>query len=310
MPRTRRMVIKGESGVYHVVSRTALSGLPFKDTDKDKLLSIINRYSRLFFTEVLGFSLMGNHFHLVVRMLPESRFTDEDIIKRFHSHYGEDVDIPEGHISYYREKFSSLASYIKEIKQTFSVYFNRKNRRKGTLWGERFKSVIVENGDTLVNCLAYVELNPVRAGLVEKPEDYRWNSIGYHVQTGNKDGFLSADFGVKTFASVGKKERLRLYRRYVYEAGAIDHPEKPGAKKIQKDVMKKVRKKNFRLTRTERFLARTRYFSDSGVIGSKTFVTEMFHQFQDLFQNPGKRKPKPVHGVDGVYSLKRLSELI
>ena len=168
----------------------------------------------------------------------------------------------------------------------------------------------MENGDTLVNCLAYVELNPVRAGIVEKPEDYRWNSIGYHVQTGNRDEFLSTDFGVKTFVNVGKRERLRLYRQYVYEAGAIDHPDKPGAKKIQKDVIEKVRKKNFKLTRTERFLARTRHFSDSGVIGSKAFVADMFSQFQDHFQNPGKRKPKPVQGIDGVYSLKRLSEVI
>lgn len=310
MPRTRRMVIKGEPGVYHVISRTALQGLPFKDTDKDKLLSIIKRYSGLFFTEILGFSLMGNHFHIVVRMLPENHFDDGTIIQRLQSYYGEEFDIPDNRIPYYREKFSSLASFMKEIKQSFSVYFNRKYRRRGTLWGERFKSVIVENGETLINCLAYVELNPVRAGIVEKPEAYRWNSIGYHVQTGNKDHFLSTDFGVKTFANAGKKERLRLYRRYVYEAGAIDHPEKPGAKKIQKEVMKKVRKKNFELTRTDRFLARTRYFSDSGVIGSKTFVADMFSQFHDLFQNPGNRRPKPVQGIEGVYSLKRLSELI
>ena len=99
---------------------------------------------------------------------------------------------------------------MKEVKQAFSVYYNRKYGRKGTLWGERFKSVIVENGETLVNCLAYVELNPIRAGIVKKPEDYRWNSLGYHVQTGNKDGFLSLDFGVAEFGEVDADERLRL----------------------------------------------------------------------------------------------------
>jgi hypothetical protein len=55
--------------------------------------------------------------------------------------------------------------------------------------------VIVENGETLINCLAYIDLNPMRAGLVKRPEDYRWNSLGYHVQTGNKDNFLSLDLG-------------------------------------------------------------------------------------------------------------------
>jgi hypothetical protein len=59
--------------------------------------------------------------------------------------------------------------------------------------------VIVENGETLINCLAYIDLNPLRAGLVKRQEDYRWNSIGYHIQTGNKDNFLSMDFGLKEF---------------------------------------------------------------------------------------------------------------
>ncbi|MGB5617755.1 MAG: hypothetical protein WBM78_13005 [Desulfobacterales bacterium] len=52
---------------------------------------------------------------------------------------------------------------------------------------------------TLINCLAYIDLNPLRAGLVELPEKYRWNSLGYHIQTNNLDNFLSTDFGLKEF---------------------------------------------------------------------------------------------------------------
>ena len=49
------------------------------------------------------------------------------------------------------------------------------------MWGERFKSLIVEDGLTLVNLLAYVDLNAVRAGIVKRPEEYRWCSLDYHV---------------------------------------------------------------------------------------------------------------------------------
>jgi hypothetical protein len=70
---------------------------------------------------------------------------------------------------------------------------------RGTLWGEGFKSVMVENGETLINCLAYLDLNPLRAGIVGRPEEYPWNSLGYHVQTKNQDNFLSTDFGLKEF---------------------------------------------------------------------------------------------------------------
>jgi hypothetical protein len=72
----------------------------------------------------------------------------------------------------------------------------------------------------LINCLAYIDLNPVRAGIVEKPEEYRWNSTGYHVQTNNKDRFLSLDFGLKEFNVVDADERLRLYRKFLYEKGS------------------------------------------------------------------------------------------
>jgi REP element-mobilizing transposase RayT len=183
MPRTRRLIINDETAVYHVMSRTALDGFPLGDVEKDFMLDLIRRYSAMYFAEILGFCLMGNHFHILVRMFPEHKFTDEDIQKRYENFFGDDRMFAPGWIPYLREKLSSLSEFVKEIKQSFSRYYNNKHNRRGTLWGERFKSVIVEKGETLINCLAYIDLNPLRAGLVKRPEEYRWNSIGYHVQT-------------------------------------------------------------------------------------------------------------------------------
>jgi hypothetical protein len=98
---------------------------------------------------------------------------------------------------------------MKEIKQTFSWYYNQRHNRRGTLWGERFKSVMVERGETLINCLAYIDLNPIRADIVERPEDYRWNSLGYHIQTGNRNDFLSLDFGPVKCAALSLRELNR-----------------------------------------------------------------------------------------------------
>ncbi len=187
----------------------------------------------------------------------------------------------------------------------FSRFYNRRHNRRGFFWGERFKSVIVEQGETLINCLAYIDLNPVRAGLVKKPEDYRWNSIGYHVQTGNKDNFLSLDFGLKEFGELDENERFRRYRRFVYETGAIDSGK--GAQIDAKTVAKE-RNRDFKISRIDRFKQRTRYFTDSGIIGSKEFVRENFLRFKHLFQAKNDRLPNRVNGLDGIYSLKRLSE--
>ena len=310
MPRTSRLIIAEQKAIYHVMSRTALDGFPLKDVEKDFMLELIKKFSALYFAEILGFCLMGNHFHLLVKMIPENRYTHEQIQKSFETFYGDSRDFNEGQIPYLREKLSSLSEFMREIKVGFARYYNRRHNRRGYFWGDRFKSVIVEKGETLVNCLAYIDLNPLRAGLVERPEDYRWSSLGYHLQTQNKDRFLSTDFGLEEFNVKNEKERIRRYRRYVYEAGAISRPEKMQAKVINDKVVAKERKKNFEISRMTRFRYRTRYFTDSGIIGSKEFVAQNYQQFKHLFYSKHEKKPKPIKGLEGMYSLKRLSELI
>ena len=154
--------------------------------------------------------------------------SDEEIRGRFRVYYGEDGkrELSEELIPVLRERWSNLSEFVKEIKQGFSRFYNRRHHRKGFFWSERFKSVIVDNGETLINCLAYIDLNPVRAGIVGKPEAYRWCSLGYHAQTSNRNGFLSLDFGLKEFGLKDTKARLAHYRRFVYEKGELIPPSK------------------------------------------------------------------------------------
>ena len=307
MARIPRLTMTGEPAVYHVISRTALDGFVLGDVEKEYLLTLIQQLSAVYFTEVLGFCLMGNHFHLLVRMLPETAFTDAEIRTRFQRYYGPDSErqLTDGQLPTLRAKWASLSDYVKEIKQGFSRWYNKRHGRKGFFWGERFKSVLVENGDTLVNCLAYIDLNPVRAGLVERPEDYRWCSLAYHVQTGNKDDFLSLDFGLATFSNGDATARLQYYRRYVYENGT-----QPAMKGMSLDaqLVDQEAKKGFVLTPVDRLLSRTRYFTDSGVIGTKAFVARCSTLFESHFSSRHAKRPRPIAGLAGVYSLKRLSE--
>ena len=180
----------------------------------------------------------------------------------------------------------------------------------------------------------------MRAGIVSRPEDYRWNSLSYHIQTNNQDNFLSTDFGpgemrfavtselhgagLKEFNVKSEKERIRRYRQYVYEAGSISRPDKEKApeeyaslsqvnstgqaKVIADKILEKERKREFELNRSDRFRYRTRYFTDSGVIGSKDFVSKTYMRFKHHFNSKNEKKPKPVRGLSGVYSLKRLAE--
>lgn len=307
MPRSSRMIIPDQPTVYHVMSRTALEGLPFQAFDKDQMLEIIKQFSRLYFVDILGFCIMDNHFHILVRMVPDAYFTDDDIRARFVRFHGEEALFPEAKRPHYRKKWSSLSEFLKEVKQSISREYNSRHRRRGTLWSERFKSCIVEEGETIVNCLAYIELNPVRAGIVATPEMYRWNSLGYHFQQNNKDGFLSLDFGLVEFGVMDVEERLRYYRRYVYEAGAVPYPGKKKEGVIDGEILEKERHRAFHVDRAQRFQYRTRYFTDSGIIGTKAFVADHYRRFKHLFNSTHEKTPKPVSGVEGLYSLKRLS---
>ena len=132
--------------------------------------------------------------------------------------------------------------------------------------------------------------------------------MGYHIQTGNKDNFLSLDFGLKEFGVLNVEERLKRYRRYVYEAGALDRSGNPSAGVIEKNVLDKERRNDFELKRMRRFRYRTRYFTDSGIIGTKEFVSINYQRFKDIFMSKREKIPKAVTGLDGIYSLRRLTE--
>jgi REP element-mobilizing transposase RayT len=142
------------------------------------MLDLIRRYSSLYLVEILGVCIMGNHFHLLVKMIPEYKYTDENIKKRYVGFYRDERVFTNALIPAMREKLSNLSEFVREIKVGFTRYYNKRHNRRGYFWGDRFKSVIVEKGETLINCLAYIDLNPLRAGLVDRPEEYRWNSLG------------------------------------------------------------------------------------------------------------------------------------
>jgi hypothetical protein len=98
---------------------------------------------------------MGNHFHLLVKMLPKYKFADQDIKKRYVDFYGDDCVFADELIPSLREKLSSLSEFVREIKVGFARYYNKRHNRRGYFWGDRFKSVIVDKGRP--------QLNPLRS---------------------------------------------------------------------------------------------------------------------------------------------------
>jgi REP element-mobilizing transposase RayT len=303
MPRIARFVRSDVPTIYHVISRTALDGFPLQDTEKDYLLQLIRHFGKFYFADVLGFCIMSNHFHLVVRMHPRDHLSDDAMKKRLEAWFPKGREITPTTIAQFRERWSSLSKLVKDIKQGFTRFYNKQHNRKGYFWGDRFKSLIVQNGRSLVNLLAYVDLNPIRAGIVKQPEQYRWCSLGYHVQTNNQGNLLCMDLGMKEWEEHDPAAILQAYRQFVYETGAVDTGK---GKPMDAEVVARERKKNFKLKRSELFCYRTRYFTDAGILGSQAFVQEVFDQVKHLLRSKNSRTFTPLAGASGVYSMKRL----
>lgn len=306
MPRMQRMQILDEPTVYHVVNRTALPGLPMGEEEKAFLLQMLQRLVNKYFIEIFGFCFMGNHFHLLLRTRPETAVADVLLVERLRLLLGDSAPEPDSEQGLrFRSKLTSINPFIQELKQAFSRFYNKRHKRRGFFWGERYKSVIVEPGHTLLHCLAYIDLNPVRAGLVERPQDYSWCSLGYHRLFGNKDGLLSMEYGYSAWDEHDPKQRLAQYETFIAETGALNFLPGKGS-----EIPESERAKSGDITRTDRFLKKTRYFTDSGFIGSKSFVLKNIARFADDYDFSAGRQPKKVKGLEEIYSLRRLSEIL
>ena len=86
-----------------------------------------------------------------------------------------------------RVRLGSVSCFMQELQQTFSRWYNKRNDRVGYFWSSRFKSILVSRGESQLVCSSYIDLNPIRAGIVRKPEEYRWCTLGYLARNSKKD---------------------------------------------------------------------------------------------------------------------------
>jgi len=117
------------------------------------------------------------------------------------------------------EQEGGLGRFMQSVGRRYVRYINDAHARTGTLWEGRFKSAVVSRDEYLIMCSRYIELNPVRAGMVRHPQDYRWSS--YHRRAlGRPDELLDED---PWYVSLGKttQDRVRVYASWL-EASISD----------------------------------------------------------------------------------------
>ena len=324
--------------IYHCVSRVVDRRFVFAERECEAFRMFMRMYENFSGCRVLSYCVMSNHFHLLLEVPPmvEGGLGDEELLKRLSGLYSEAFvagvaaelaeartlaagEIGDSRVAEIHARFTyrmhDLSQFMKGLLIRFTRWFNRTHSRTGTLWEERFKSVIVESGVAARTMAAYIDLNPVRAGMVKEPADYRWSSYGEAVGGGAKgngkkarEGLVRAylcDQGVG-FEAEKWRDVSRLYRRLM----GLSLGRKPGraqvngtgnkvglitqntAEMLESDGNETVLKD---LGMAKMLRCRVRYFTDGAVIGSKEFVDEAFTNARERFgakRKDGARKLK------------------
>ena len=269
LARLKRIKIKGQDAYYHVMSRTVGQEFLLNAREKDKFIELLNSLSELFFVKIIGFSIMSNHFHLLIKMECTDEFSDNKILDRLGNYNKKDFELSDEAICKYRRKLGDISEYVKILKQKFSYWYNRQNNRKGHFWSDRFKSVLIESGESLLNCLAYIDLNSIRAKITDTPEDYKWSSIACRIKNNNEGKLLSMD-GVE---GILNSSSIDEYRNYLYFAGRI----------TELDLKNRVENSNTSSYHIQPGILREKMevFSNSVVMGSHRFIEDSYKKFGD-----------------------------
>ena len=344
-----RLTITSEPTIYHVVTRTSRGAFLFGDVEKDRLRKMLWQMADFCGVEVLTYAIMSNHLHIVVRVPVKESVTaasgvdgadgiaavpgadalvsNAEVLRRYGVLYGKAAmhdaaqilqgaseEVWEGFRRKYVPMMHDLSWFMRLLKQRFARWFNAFHKTYGTLWAERFTSVIVEGeGEALLATCAYVDLNPVRARLVEDPKDYRWSGYGEAV-----GGLAKARMGLARAAGemgVGNPTRDELawkfaqqatanwkavqarYRLILYAAGQV--PKIKGGRAqgvISQAAAETVKAAGGELPWAVALRDRVRYFSRGGVLGTREFVNRIFALKKDRFPEGRKDGARAMKG--------------
>jgi putative transposase len=176
----RPLRIEYPGAFYHITSRGNERKDIFKSQrDREKFLSYLASASERYQAVIHVFCMLGNHYHLL-------------------------METPKG----------NLSQIMRHINGAYTTYINVKRNRSGHLFQGRYKAILVEKDEYAKELSRYIHLNPVRAGIVERPEKYPWSSYRYYIGLEKKPDWLVTDFILSYFGKRVSKAQKR-YREFV-----------------------------------------------------------------------------------------------
>jgi REP element-mobilizing transposase RayT len=286
------------------MSRVVDRRMVFDDGEKERFRKTLRAVAEFAGVRILTWTCLSNHWHVLIYLPEREEVDDGELVRRLSflydktmvdnvaaqlvilragGHHGA-ADARKREFTY---RMYDLGEFVKTLKQRVSFSYNRRHQRKGTLWEERYKSILVEGTPgTLTRMAAYIDLNAVRAGIVKDPRDYRFS--GYGEAMGGlklareglmavvKEGDLAEDW-----ASASAR-----YRQLLYVSGETQGVLENGQslkKGFSAEAVDAVIEKKGKLPLNEILRSRIRYFTDGVIIGSRVFVDDAFGRHRAHF---------------------------
>jgi putative transposase len=347
---------ENRAATYHCVTRVIWKTFIFKKEEKEFFRKTMRQYEAYCGVKVLAYCLMSNHVHIMVKVpaKPRRLISDVSFIEKLSLIYSDEhiadvvrwlaecraIENKEDRKLAVRElkerytrRMCDLSEFMKAVKQKFTQWYNTRKDTTGTLWEGRFKSVLVEDGYATRMTAAYIDLNPVRAGMVNDPKDYRWSSYGEAcagvevAQQGLLEVMQKSDGYAVNESQAGLwQEVMGEYRMLVAEEGGAVEQEEQGAV-LGESKSKRYKNRNGfsskeienilesggELTSAQMLHCKARYFTDGVVLGSREFVDKFFDVMkrnrpeQHAKRTSGARKLRQVSDSK-MYSLRDLKK--
>jgi REP element-mobilizing transposase RayT len=346
--RSNRLLDDQRLSYYHCLSRVIERRFIFDEQGRERFRKMMRQQEAFSGVRVVTWTCLSNHFHVLVaveekdgevarKVKQELMEDDAAFLKRLQYLYEpkalEEFDkllkglrcgtemagAKEKKIAKLKQPFLDrmfdLSCFVGEIKQRISQRYNLQNERKGPLWEERFKSVLIQGEPGLLEMVAaYIDLNAVRAGIVKEPKEWRW--CGYAeaaaAQSVAREGLYEA-MGEPDGASrdgVGWKRVHKKYRE-VLMVEAIQRRDEEGRvvrKGLTPEEFEAEEERGFELPDRALLRHRIRYFTDGLALGGAEFIEGVFRKKKrsmGVRRKVGPRVPK-MEGLGGLTTLKDL----
>ncbi len=324
-----RSSVTGQEGQYfHVLSRVVERRFVFQEEEREFFKGLLRQVEAFSGVEVITWTMLSNHFHIVVHIPEKVEDLPEEVFwERLQALYSRDEIqeiretmklIPkmtpglagEHLLRDYRQRFirrmHDLSEFMKTLMLRFTLWFNKRHQRVGRLWESRFKSVLIEGDwDPLMNVAAYVDLNAVRAGMVNDPKDYRWcgyaEAVAGKAQARKGLGHLLRHEAEAAGELMDWRIVGREYRKILFGMGEerVDvMTGKEVRRGFDRSEINEVMDAGGKLTRPQLLRCRLRYFTDGLVIGSKAFIENFFEEKREFFSEKRKEGSRRMRGGD------------